>query len=334
MQTGTVIHYVLEHIIKDKGKDGLCKLSKGEVKLLVNRYLDYYLKNLMGDSSQFTPRFRYQFMRLSKMLVSVVERLKSEFTISDFEPKAFELKIGNDTSSDEETVKSKRLTLPDGGSIEIKGAIDRVDMYEKNGVKYVRVVDYKSGTKEFKLSDIIYGLNLQMFIYLFTLSEGESEYSGRAAGVLYMHSARKLISISRNEDVDEQVKSGENKLYKMKGIILNDSDNELAEHMEHGLKGRFIPAKLSSGDVVTGNIVSLAELGMLSKRIDTLISDMGSSLHGGMIKQNPVHGKSHDKTCEFCDFKAVCMNKTEIKPREIKDMNYAEVMDVLREEDE
>ncbi len=334
MQTGTVIHYVLEQIIKEKGKDGLCALSDGEVRLLVNEHLEYYLKNKMGDSSQFTPRFRYQFMRLSKMLVSVVKRLRSEFSVSDFEPKAFELRItaGNDTDAD--SVKSKVLTLPDGGKIEIVGAIDRVDMYEENGEKYVRVVDYKSGTKDFKLSDILYGLNLQMFIYLFTLSEGDSKYSGKAAGVLYMHSARRLLAVSRGADIDKQVASGENDLYKMKGIVLNDDENEIARHMERSLEGRFIPAKANSKNVITGNIISLAELGMLSRRIDLLISDMGIALHGGIINPNPVHSASHDKTCEFCDYKSVCMNRCEITPREINDLKNDEVMQELRKGDE
>ena len=332
MQTGTVIHYVLENIIRDKGKDGLSSLSSPEIRILVNQYLDYYLNNLMGDAEHFTPRFKYQFMRLSKMLVSVVERLKAEFLQSDFEPKAFELVIGN--ANDENSVKSKLLTLPDGGTIQIKGAVDRVDLYEENGVKYVRVVDYKSGRKMFKLSDIIYGLNLQMFIYLFTLCESESEYKGISAGVLYMHSSRNMFSIDRSQDKDKQIESEENTLYKMKGLILNDSENELAKHMEHSLEGRFIPAKAGSGNVVKGDIASLAELGMLSKKIDSLIVNMGDSLHRGIINQNPVNGKNHDRTCEFCDYKAVCMNRKEIKQREIPDMNNAEVMDEINREGE
>ena len=57
------------------------------------------------------------------MLTSVVLRLKEEFSQSDFEAKAFELKIGD--GSDNEPVKSKTIRLSDGGTVKIKGSIDK-----------------------------------------------------------------------------------------------------------------------------------------------------------------------------------------------------------------
>ena len=64
MQTGTVIHYVLEQIIKKCGSDGLTALSKDEISILVNEYLTDFLQNKMGKSDDFTMRFKYQFMLL------------------------------------------------------------------------------------------------------------------------------------------------------------------------------------------------------------------------------------------------------------------------------
>ena len=52
-------------------------------------------------------------------------------------------------------------------------------MYEENGTKYIRVVDYKSGTKNFVYSDVLYGLNLQMFIYLFTICNSGTKLNGK-----------------------------------------------------------------------------------------------------------------------------------------------------------
>ncbi|MBQ7203554.1 MAG: PD-(D/E)XK nuclease family protein [Eubacterium sp.] len=327
MQTGTVIHYVLEQIIKEKGSSGLASLSEGEIVILVNSHLEEYLKFKMGDSDKFTPRFKYQFMRLSKMLVSVVLRLKCEFEQSDFEAKAFELKIGDGTDGEE--VKSHKIDLPDGGSIMIKGAVDRVDVFDKNGERYVRVVDYKSGKKEFLLSDVLYGLNLQMFIYLFTLADSDSDYNGISSGVLYMHSARNVISLDRNND-QSAAKAEENKQFKMKGLVLNDAEHEIAKHMEHDLNGEFIPVKYSDKNGVFGNIVSLEELGIISKQIDSLIAQMGVSLHSGNISQNPVNGKNHDKTCDFCDYKSVCKNRREINKKELETLDNSQALSIMK----
>ena len=44
-----------------------------------------------------------------------------------------------------------------------------MDGWVKNGKLYLRVVDYKTGRKEFRLSDVRMGLDIQMLLYLFTL---------------------------------------------------------------------------------------------------------------------------------------------------------------------
>lgn len=329
MQTGTVIHYVLEQIIKNNPKNEFVALSSMDIKIMVDRCLMEFLETQMGDSNQFTKRFKYQFMRLSKMLVYVVERLKEEFEQSDFEAKAFELTIGDGSRGEE--VKYVPIQLADGGSITIKGAVDRVDIYESGGKRYVRVVDYKSGNKQFSLSDIMYGLNLQMFIYLFTLCKTENKYSGIESGVLYMHSAREVLSVERSAGAND-VKKKENTEFKMKGIVLNDEEHSIAEHMEHDLAGKYIPVKNTKTKGITGNIVSLEELGRISRKIDMLIAEMGISLHNGVIAQNPVNYKNHDKTCEFCDYSDVCLNRKEVELRDLEDLDDRQVLDKIKEE--
>lgn len=330
MQTGIVIHSILETILMQKGKEGLISLKDEEIIILVNALLKDFLDNRMGDSSEFTARFKYQFMRLSRMLVSVIKRLRDEFSQSDFVPRAFELKIGNGIKN--EPVKSKIITLPNNGSIEINGSIDRVDTYETNGKTYVRVVDYKSGNKKFELNDILCGLNLQMFIYLFNLCDDDNEYSGIASGVLYLHSAKPVENVDRNP-TESTIQSKERSNFKMKGVILNDDENEIAEHMERDLKGEYIPAKMTKTKGITGNIVTLEELGRISRHIDKMIENMGVNLHNGNISQNPIDTKNHTETCEHCDYIDVCRNRIEIQPHTVEEMDNATVLNKLKEDD-
>ena len=73
----------------------------------------------------------------------------------------------------------------------MEGKIDRVDLFREDGQLYVRVIDYKTGKKEFRLSDLLCGLNMQMLLYLAALAEnGEERYGAPLlpAGVLYMPS--------------------------------------------------------------------------------------------------------------------------------------------------
>ncbi|MDE5605238.1 MAG: PD-(D/E)XK nuclease family protein, partial [Eubacterium sp.] len=236
MRTGTVIHYVLEKLIGEIGSEKLGKMNDGEIRIVVDKYLRYYLKNEMGGSDDFSARFTYQFLRLSKMLYSVVSRLAAEFAQSEFEAKAFELNIDKDGD-----VKPAVIDLEGGGTVQIRGEVDRVDVLDENGERYIRVIDYKSGNKKFALSDIIYGLNLQMFVYLFTLcNDKSSEFSGIPAGVLYMHAARAVLSADRNIEADKLINE-ENKGFKMKGLVLYDESHDILSSMEKDLGGKYIP---------------------------------------------------------------------------------------------
>lgn len=330
METGSVIHYVLECIVRDYGSKGLIELNSRQITSEVKKYLKQYLESKMGDYSEFSVRFKYRFMYLSKLISCVVLRLREEFENCDFEPKAFELSIGNGENG--ESVKSQAVNLPDGGTIQIRGSIDRVDTYTENGEQYVRVVDYKSGIKKFKLSDILYGLNLQMFVYLFTLCKSDNELAGKEAGVLYLHSSRKIYNVSRN-DIDLSVLKEDSDAYKMLGVVLNDEENPIAEHMEHDLRGEFIDVKCSAKNGVSGSIVSLEDMGRISRKIDSLIEQMGVELHMGKIMQNPVNSTNHNNTCEFCDYSSVCANRKEIELKEIEELSFSDTLKKLKEDD-
>ncbi|MDE6470441.1 MAG: PD-(D/E)XK nuclease family protein, partial [Eubacterium sp.] len=277
MQRGTLIHYVLERILADYGSKKLSEMAETEIKSAVDNYVAEYFESEMGSAADLSIRFRYNYKRLSKLIYSVVIHLAQEFAESDFEAKAFELGIDKDG-----LVKPEVLNLEDGGSIQIRGSIDRVDTYEKDNQKFIRVVDYKSGNKSFNLSDIMYGLNLQMFIYLFSLSEDKSSsYNGIPAGVLYMHAARNVFPFNSRKEANEKIKSDEQDSFKMKGIVLSDFDGEIALAMEHDLKGKYIPVKMKKSGELSGKLANLEELGLIHKKINSLIAQMGMDLHMG-----------------------------------------------------
>ena len=84
----------------------------------------------------------------------------------------------------------------------MEGKIDRVDLFREDGQLYVRVIDYKTGKKEFRLSDLLCGLNMQMLLYLAALAEnGEERYGAPLlpAGVLYMPSTEPLVNGGRSD---------------------------------------------------------------------------------------------------------------------------------------
>lgn len=328
MQRGTLIHYVLEMILSTVGSKSLSAMTDAQLKALVDKFTAMYFEQEMGSAADLSIRFKYNYRRLSKLIYSVVYHLAEEFAHSDFEANAFELDIDRDGQ-----VKPEQLMLDDGGTIQIRGSIDRVDTYEHNGERYVRVIDYKSGNKTFNYSDIMHGLNLQMFIYLFSLcADKNAELTGIPAGVLYMHAARNIFNFDSRLAAEGAVKSEENASFKMKGIVLDTEDGEIARAMDHELMGKYIPVKAKKDGELTGKLARLEQLGYIHKKVNAHVAQMGMELHLGRVNQNPVKDKQHKNTCEYCDYKDVCANKKTIENRTLDDISDNEVLEILAKE--
>ena len=139
--------------------------------------------------------------------------------------------------------------------------------------------------------------------------------------------------MSRNTS-DDEIQKQDRKEFKMKGIVLNDSEHEIAQYMEKDLQEVFIPVKKKKDDTLSGNIVTYEDLGRISRKINDLIYNMGCALHNGFIMQNPINAKNHDKTCEYCDYTDVCMNRREIELSQAQDYSFDEVLSKLKEDED
>lgn len=325
MQRGNVIHYALEQLLTRFERDALLSMSRKELLDFFGNLLEEYLISRL-DGANRSERFIYLFNKLVISICDVAQRLIKELSLSSFTPVDFELKIGFDGEIPPYEVKTEN------GRIIISGAIDRVDEATVNGGKYIRVVDYKSSGKEFALSDVVQGLNMQMFIYLFTLWQNGGEKYGEftPAGVLYYPANSPLISAERGADEDE-IEAERQKKCRMNGIILNDPDVITA--MDETKSGLFVPARFKGGEF-SGSLIGLEQLGKLKEKADSILTEMADALHSGEIPAIPAYGKSYEKVCEYCDYKAVCSYEENIPVRELNDIKTDEVIKNLTEGDE
>ena len=163
----------------------------------------------------------------------LVRHLADELRQSAFVPVDAELPIG------EGGVAPIVVKTPLGAAVQVRGVVDRVDLMEQDGVRYVRVVDYKTGAKSFRLSDVYQGINMQMLLYLFSIWRNGRERYGDVvpAGVLYMPASAAVQKGVR----EGQVGGAFDKALKMNGLLLQDS--VALRGMEREMAGVFIPCK-------------------------------------------------------------------------------------------
>ena len=305
LQRGTVVHFVLEKIV-GKYKKTIADMPKTELDGLVDKYINEYLDSVAGYRAVETERAKFLVSRISRSLKEVVYQLAREFGQSDFEPVSCELKIGDDGDLPE-------LIFPyDGGNIRLSGSIDRVDKFDG----YVRVIDYKTGARKFKLPDILFGLNLQMLIYLYAVIRGGGNEDEKAAGILYMPSKR---------DINESGMA-------MNGFIRKET--EIVSAMDKGLNGEFVPKlKLNRDGSVSKVCTSFAsanDFSLIFDYIEKLMHDTGKEMVGGDIAANPLDGRD-SPACKYCDYAAVC-GREEEPARRVPDLKNDEVLKLMREE--
>ncbi len=321
---GTVVHYVLENLVSKYGKK-LIELNKDSLVEEIKYLLDDFLAESMGGAEEKDARFVFLYERLCDSLCVVAQRLINEMKLSDFEPADFELQIGGS----EPQIPAYELDLPDGSKVILSGKVDRVDILRTEDRTFVRVMDYKTGSKKFNLNDVLHGLNMQMLLYLFAIRANGKERYGNVvpAGVLYVPAKSKDEKLERfiGEDVILQkvITDG-----RMSGLVLDD--DRVIYSTDTQCTGTVIAGRNSMAD----SLVTLEQFGQLEKIICDSVIAMGVKLHDGMIAPHPVFGGTYKLQCEYCAYSSICLHEGDSAENEYEKMSHKECLAVLTKDGE
>ena len=323
MEYGSVVHYVLEHMLRDHDIGELAAMD--DIGGLVDEYLSEYLKDVMGGEDLKSARFLYLFKRLSQSIAVLIRQLEDEFAKSLFVPASFEVKI------DGTEIQPLRIPLSDGTTLSVGGKIDRVDVFSNDGVKYIRVVDYKTGSKEFVLSDLLSGLNMQMLIYLDIISD--SSLSGedfQPAGVIYSPASLKKIAGERGTTSLEEERR---EMLKKNGLIVDDA--AIINAMEIGMQKKVdknANASVKGGETFRASATYVADrkqFDIIRGYVRALLREMGEALHRGEIGAWPVKGV-YD-ACEYCDYRILCSREQKCTGRNVVKKSMADTLRIMEE---
>ncbi|MDT9121127.1 PD-(D/E)XK nuclease family protein, partial [Escherichia coli] len=79
------------------------------------------------------------------------------------------------------TLPPIEIALPNGYDVQLRGRIDRVDKAIEQEELFLRIIDYKSSSKALNLTEVYYGLALQMLAYLDVVLSHSEEWLGLKA---------------------------------------------------------------------------------------------------------------------------------------------------------
>ena len=163
------------------------EISREQCQDMVSKIVDDMLSRMKGSGMAASKRYIILAARLKRVVERAVWVIAEHIRLGDFNPVDYEVGFGEG-----EKYPSIVLELKSGEKIYLQGRIDRVDELETPEGKYLRIIDYKSGFKDFRLSDVYYGLQIQLITYLNALWESGERYEGDDTGSKPCHPAGML----------------------------------------------------------------------------------------------------------------------------------------------
>ena len=290
---GTYVHDILEHTARDvMSLGGFENVSLEQTIQIARQHSDAYAAERFAQLD--SQRLDYLFRRNWRELEMVVQELWQELKDSRFRPEAFELAFGDEGEMPAIDVENAAIRAC------LRGFVDRVDLWEKGDMHYFRVVDYKTGKKDFDYCDVFNGVGLQMLLYLFAL---EKSGYGKAAGVQYFPARVPLVSAD-GRLTDEEAQKARQKEWKRKGLLL--SDEEVLQAMEPGEDMNRLCCTRKKDGSLSGDLADREQLKLLRQYVFCLLTDMVNEIASGNITPNPyTRGTSHN-ACTYCPYGSIC----------------------------
>ena len=305
---GNIFHRAIEIFSRNLVKSGYTwtTLPKEVAEELIEESVETSITDYGNTVLYSSARNEYMITRIKRMMKRTVWALAKQLEKGDFVPSGYEVSFG-------------------------KGKIDRIDIYETEDRVYVKVIDYKTGTKTFSLASLYHGLQLQLAMYMNMAVELERrkqpEKKVVPAGLFYYQMKDPIIDKVEEDKWEETVLS---KL-RLDGIV--NANEEVINHLDREFSGNSLAipvGKNKNGSLSkTSKAFSEEEFSIISRYVEKEVKDIEGRMQEGEIEVSPYEmGTSYG--CDFCQFKGVCHFDEKIEGCEYRKLGRLSDEEVLK----
>lgn len=336
-EVGEVMHSALELFsrrLEESGEYSWTTIPDGVRDVWIDKSVDESAAKMPLEPFHATSRTEGTLRRIRRILKRSAWAISEQLKAGIFIPSSYEVRfpgIGRE--------EQMQMVLPGGTKMEMEGRIDRIDLSADPEKKklYMKIVDYKSGMKEFDLKNFYEGLDLQLAVYMNAASALEEDahpgFEAVCAGLFISHLQDPLIpdggSLSPEKARDEILKK-----LKLNGLV--NSDPEILERLDSSKEGTslFVPVGYTKDGALTA--ASKAVSGEQMKALGTFargkLQRLGTRMMSGEIAAHPYRDGS-DSECAFCPYSDVCMfdPKSGQRYREAPDLSEKELWEKIIE---
>lgn len=330
---GILFHSVLEQFSAGLAEEGLSwqDLTKEDTQRRVSAAVEQAAPLLGSQILLDSAANRYLIRRLKRISFRAAWTLARHIQSGLFVPTAFELGFGQ-----KEALPPIHISMADGSRLILRGKIDRVDLLDAEGTRYVKIIDYKSGSKTFHFQDIYYGLQMQLLIYLdaYLKTQGGDGFAYRPGGVFYFRVTDPTLAVTSEMSAEEIQQQLYEKM-QMSGLVLNRE--EVIRAMDLSLfdpktgapiagASSIIPLKYNKGGSpsAASYVAEEQDYYLLMDFVIQQAAKIGQQMKEGIIVPSPYRKK--DQTpCTYCKYASLCRYDYQDRPyyRDLKKMDAA-----------
>lgn len=306
LDMGNVFHKAIELCFRYAGDAGVpvYELEEPERRALAARAMEEAAGSEGGNALKASARNEYLFTRMERIMEKTLWALGEQLKAGEFTPAAFEMAFAPGESA------AMRISLVDGDSMQLKGKIDRVDLFEEAGRVYVKIIDYKSGGMDFDLNAVYGGLELQLVVYMDAVMQKERRKHPDKeiipAGMFYYQVQDPILERTGAEGASQDAVLS---ALRPKGVFNGDERvvSLFQKETEADGKSRWIPAVMKNGELVKArsSAISGKQFEHLRNFVYRKMEQFGSAIAGGEISAKPYRRKNRTG-CDYCEFGAVC----------------------------
>ena len=280
-----------------------------------NQYVEESVEEAIADYGNSilysSSRNAYLIVRMKRMLEKTVWALTKQLAAGDFKPSAYEMRFAN-------------------------GKIDRVDTCEDGDCIYVKVIDYKTGSKSFDVTALYHGLQLQLMVYMDAALQLEQkkhpEKEILPAGVFYYRIQDPLIDRPKEGEEQESI------LKELKPDGMISLEKEVLEHLDHCMVGEssVIPVKYNKNGSLSksSKAASAQDFYLMMKYAVNKVEEIRQKILSGDVKVNPYR-RGTETSCDYCSYRQICGFDTKMEGyryREIDVMSVDKVIQAIKGE--
>ncbi len=273
---GSLFHHVLEKSLKNN--DDYKKYWDEYISTLTLKNKEKFLINNLEETCKFT-----------------VETIKKQLEYTSFKETKYEEKIYIN--------KDTKITF--------MGIIDKIMYKEEDEQTLVALIDYKTGNTNIDLNKTIYGLSMQLPVYLY-LAKNSGLKNVKIAG-FYLQNI-----INKNNDENNLKLNGYSTSNKeiLKQFDSSYENSNLIKSMRTKTDGEFYSYTKTLNEKEIDNLITL---------VDQKIEEAGNNILEANFDINPKKINGINIGCNYCTFKDICFKK-ENDTIYLKEQDYKEFL--------